>query len=98
MLPFTVRTPITETTDMKDIQDAGPFTITIGLNKGREYIYVTHRESGKQWMSKSPVEHNVNHDYLASNIVMGVTCFYPDRVIQSCDSRFWMPVKQLKHS
>ena len=83
---------------MKDIQDAGPFTITIGLYKGHEYIYVTHRESGKQWMSKSIVEHNVNHDYLASNIVMGVTKFDHTAVIGSCDSRFWMPVKQPKHS
>jgi hypothetical protein len=87
-----------ETTDMKDIKDAGPYTLTIGLSHGKEYVYVTHRESGRQWMSKSPTAHNKDLDPIAGNIILGITKFDPRAVIGSCDSRFWMPVKRSKNT
>lgn len=79
---------------MKDIKDAGPFTVTIGLSHGNEYVYVTHRESGRQWMSKDSTEHGKDLTILASNIKFGITKFDHTKVIGSCDARFWMPVKQ----
>ena len=81
---------------MNAIQNAGPFTITIGLYSGHEYIYVTHRESGKQWMSKDRVTPPKDMSYLAANIEMGITKFDHTAMV-SCDHRFWMPVKQPKH-
>jgi hypothetical protein len=82
---------------MKDIKDAGPYTLTIGLSHGKEYVYVTHRESGRQWMSKSPTNHNKDLDPIAGNIILGITKFDHRAVVGSCDSRFWMPVKQSKN-
>ena len=82
---------------MKHIEDAGAFTVTIGLSNGNEYVYVTHRESGRQWMSKNEVSHSSNLGYIAGNIIMGITKFDPRAVVGSCDSRFWMPVKRLKN-
>lgn len=79
---------------MKDIQDAGEFAVTTGLSNGHEYVFVTHRETGKQWMSKSEAGHTTSHDLLATNIKLGITKFDPHAVIGSCDPRFWMPVKQ----
>jgi hypothetical protein len=84
-------------TDMSDMKNAGPFTITIGLYSGHEYIYVTHRESGKQWMSKDRVSPSRDTSYLAANIEMGITKFDHTAVMGSSDHRFWMPVKQPKH-
>ena len=60
---------------MKDIKDARDFTVTIGLSNGNEYVYVTHRESGRQWMSKNEVSHSSNLGYIAGNIIMGITKF-----------------------
>ena len=74
--------------------DAGEFTVTIGLSNGHEYVYVTHRNSGKQWMSKSRVESKHDLSWIAKNIDLGATKFYPDRPVGSCDHRFWMPVQQ----
>jgi type IV fimbrial biogenesis protein FimT len=74
--------------------DAREFTVTIGLSNGHEYVYVTHRNSGKQWMSKSRVESKYDLSWIARNIDLGATNFYPDRPVGSCDHRFWMPVKE----
>ncbi len=82
---------------MKYIKDARDFTVTIGLSNGNEYVYVTHRESGRQWMSKNEVSHSSNLDLIAGNILMGITNFYPRKIINSCDARFWMPVKQSRN-
>ncbi len=82
---------------MNAIQNAGPFTITTGLYSGHEYIYVTHRESGKQWMSKDRASPSQDMSYLALNIEMGITKFDHTAIARSCDSRFWMPVNKQKH-
>ena len=78
---------------MKDIKNARDFTVTIGLSNGNEYVYVTHRESGRQWMSKNEVSHTTDLSYVAGNILVGITKFDPNAVVGSCDARFWMPVK-----
>lgn len=79
---------------MTDLRNAGPYTVTLGLYHGSEYVYVTHRESGRQWMSKSPTDPNRDLSLLASNIDAGVTRFDHTKVMESCDARFWTPVKQ----
>jgi hypothetical protein len=75
------------------LTDAGEYTLTTGLNRGNHYVYVTHRNSGKQWMSKSSVDAKYDLSIVSANVELGITKFYPDRPIVSCDSRFWMPVK-----
>ena len=78
---------------MTQLVDAGDYTLTIGLYHGYAYIYVTHRDSGRQWMSKSNIDTNYDLSLIATNIQLGITKFYPEVPIISCDSRFWMPVK-----
>jgi len=79
---------------MSDIINAGAFTLTVGIDHGRNHIYVTHRESGKQWMSKSPLEGDRDMTLIAKNIELGITTFNPDATIKSCDTRFWFPVNK----
>jgi hypothetical protein len=73
------------------------FTVTTGISHGREYAFVTHVKTGKQWMSKSEVSEDASLDAISTNIQLGITAFYPDRVIVTCDARFWMPVKEFNH-
>ena len=79
---------------MTQLIDAGDYTLTIGLSHGYAYIYATHRNSGRQWMSKSSVDLKYDLSQIAVNIKLGITNFYPAALVLSCDSRFWMPVKQ----
>ena len=79
---------------MTDIIDAGDFTLTMGIDHGQTHLYVTHRDTGKQWMSKSTVEADRDVEMTAGNIKYGITKFDPYAVIQSCDTRFWMEVKK----
>jgi len=73
------------------------FTVTTGISHGREYAFVTHIKTGKQWMSKSEVSEDSSLDTISTNIYLGITNFYPDLVIGSCDARFWMQVKNFRH-
>ena len=73
--------------------DRKEYTVTTGISRGREYAFVTHIKTGKQWMSKSEVSEDSSLDIISTNIQLGITKFYPDLVIGSCDARFWMPVK-----
>lgn len=82
--------------------DAGSFTITTGLYRGREHVYVTHRETGKQWVGKDPYDGRAlqGHDFgLAEQIRCGTIIFRPNptpgrdgKPVFSCDRRFWEPV------
>jgi hypothetical protein len=48
-------------------------------------------------MSKSEVSKDASLDTISTNIYLGITTFDPDSVVQSCDHRFWMPVKKFSH-
>ena len=76
--------------------NAGSFTIAPGIFHGREHIYVTHPETGKQWVSKSPVEGKHDLDITVDFIETETIAFYPSKRVGSCDTRFWMPVKDLE--
>ena len=78
-------------------QNRNEFTVTTGISHGREYAFVTHNKTGKQWMSKSEVSEDASLDTISANIQLGITKFYPDLVIASCDARFWMQVKTFHH-
>lgn len=73
------------------------FTVTTGISHGREYAFVTHIKTGKQWMSKSEVSEDASLDTISTNIYLGITKFNPDSVVLSCDHRFWMQVKNFRH-
>ena len=73
--------------------DTTEFSVTIGLDRGSNHVFVTHRNSGKQWMSKSPVDAHAKTDLIETNIKLGITKFDPTTPANSCDHRFWMPVK-----
>lgn len=84
---------------MSQVRDAGPYTITTGIYRGREHVFVTHRATGRQWASKS--EHTGSSlEMLADSIGCGMHKFRPEgtgldryRKPQACcDTRFWMPV------
>ena len=76
------------------VQDAGSYTITTGIWHGREHIFVTHRETGEQWVSKTPEEEQSrNIDLLATLIANHTIKFHPGKLI-SCDTRFWEPVRK----
>lgn len=79
---------------MNEDRDAGPYTITTGLFRGNEHTYVTHRATGKQWVSKSP---NVNKErsleWLTTSVECGIIKFDPKKHVGSCDVRFWQPVE-----
>lgn len=77
--------------------NAGEFTLTVGIDHGSEYLFVTHRATGKQWMSKSNIERDYDYSGIAKNIELGITKFYPDLPFASCDSRFWMEVKERRN-
>lgn len=75
--------------------NAGEFTITSGIYFGKEHVFVTHRPTGKQWVSNDATE-NLNPGkegmaLLAASIVSEVVEFFPEHEL-SCDSRFWSPV------
>ncbi len=86
------------------IIEAGAFTITTGIYRGTERVYVTHNRSGKQWVQKDAYDGRAlqGHDFgLAEQIRCGSIVFSPyppSRVGQnpkpfsSCDIRFWEPV------
>ncbi len=68
--------------------------VSAGIHYGREHIYVTHRATGKQWVSKSPVEDNSpTVSSTVGLIQLGATNFNPDRDMDSCDTRFWQQVR-----
>lgn len=73
--------------------NAGPFTVSSGIFYGREHIYVTHPETGKQWVSKSPSTKKHDLEIFADFIKTGTIVFDPRSRIRSCDTRFWMPVR-----
>lgn len=77
---------------MYQTKEAGPYTITTGLYHSREHIYVTHRETGRQWISKSPTTGKQNIRFLADLIETRITKFDPTKIIRSCDTRFWLPI------
>lgn len=72
------------------------YTVTTGISRKREYVFVTHNETGKQWMSKSEASDDSSLDRISTNIQLGITKFDPRAVIATCDARFWMPVKKLR--
>lgn len=76
--------------------DAGAYTITTGLYHGKEHVYVTHRETGKQWVKKTPHEGEAldgNDFSLANQLRIGTITFKTDRIVGSCDTRFWEAVE-----
>ena len=78
------------------IIEAGAFTITTGLFHGKEHVYVTHRETGKQWVEKSEYDGRKleGHDFsLKNQIEIGTIRFRTDRIVGSCDTRFWEAVE-----
>lgn len=80
---------------MYQICDVGPYTVQEGLYRGERHIYVTHRETGKQWISKDAGEVNPTHfSFVVSMIEDGILVFRADRTINSCDTRFWLPVER----
>ena len=72
--------------------DAGEFTLTNGIYHGRQHTFVTHRAPGKQWVSKDENEGN-GMEFLATMINTSVVKFRPNAVVNSCDHRFWVEVK-----
>jgi hypothetical protein len=73
---------------------ADSFTVAPGIYFGREHIYVTHPETGKQWVSKSPAEEKHDLEVYADFIKTRTIVFDPHSRIRSCDTRFWMPVRE----
>jgi hypothetical protein len=69
---------------------AGPFTVTAGLHFGRKHTFVTHADTGKQWVSKSPAGEKRDLEVTADFIKTQTIIFDPDSRIRSCDTRFWM--------
>ena len=88
---------------MSQVIDAGRFTITTGIHRGAEYVFVTHRETGKQWVGKDPYDGRAlsGHDFsLKTQIEIGTIRFTPNprpsrdgKPVFSCDLRFWEPVE-----
>ena len=76
--------------------NAGSFTVSPGIFYGREHVYVTHPETGKQWVSKSPVAGQIEYDLeiTVDFIKTKTIIFDPHSRIRSCDTRFWMPVRE----
>ena len=78
--------------------NVGPFTLAPGIHFGRQHLFVTHRETGKQWVSKSPAadkkEMKSALQTYADFIKTGTISFDPKSLINSCDTRFWTPVRQ----
>jgi hypothetical protein len=76
---------------MSNIKEAGPHTVTTGLFRGNQHTFVTHRASGKQWVSKSrTTEHNeASLQWLADTIACGIAKFDHNKIVGSCDTRFW---------
>lgn len=74
---------------------AGDFTITIGIFHRNKHVYVTHAKTGKQWVSNSPYsdKERSSLQWLSDTIVCGIVKFYPEKIIGSCDGRFWHPVE-----
>ncbi len=72
---------------------AGSFTVTAGLHFGRKHTCVTHPETGKQWVSKSPAGEKRDLEVTADFIKTQTIIFDPSSRIRSCDTRFWMPVR-----
>ena len=72
---------------------AGSFTVTAGLHFGRTHTFVTHTETGKQWVSKSPAGKKRDLDVTSDFIKTETIIFDPCSRIRSCDTRFWMPVR-----
>lgn len=73
---------------------AGPFTVTAGLHFGRTHTFVTHSETGKQWVSKSPAGKKHDLEGTADFIETRTIIFDPHSRIRSCDTRFWTPVRE----
>ena len=76
----------------------GPFTVAPGIHFGRQHLFVTHRETGKQWVSKSAAENkqemNSAMEIYPNLIETGTISFNPRSQFNSCDTRFWTPVRQ----
>lgn len=82
--------------------DAGRFTITTGIHRGSEHVFVTHRETGKQWVAKEPYDGRAleGHDFALKTLIeCDVVKFLPNptpgrdgKPVFSCDLRFWEPV------
>ena len=72
---------------------AGPFTVTAGLHFGRKHTFVMHPETGKQWVSKSPAGEKHDLEVTVDFIKTQTIIFDPNSRIRSCDTRFWMPVR-----
>lgn len=77
------------------MHDAGDFAVTTGLHRGKVYVYVTHRNTGHQWVSKAEYSNDeVELRMLASNIRTEISRFDPNQLFGSCDTRFFLPVVQ----
>jgi hypothetical protein len=76
--------------------NAGSFTVAPGIFHGREHIYVTHPETGKQWVSKSPSAEKHDLDVTVDFIKTKTIVFDPHSRIRSCDTRFWMSIRDLE--
>lgn len=85
------------------IIDAGDFTITTGIHRGAEHVFVTHNRTGKQWVQKDQYDGRPldgNDFSLASQIRCRTIVFRPypspgrdGKPVFSCDLRFWEPVR-----
>jgi len=72
-------------------QDVGPLTVSSGIYRGREHTYVTHRQTGKQWISKDPLEDSTaTLGGTVGLLQIGALKFDSTKVVGSCDTRFWM--------
>lgn len=88
---------------MSQVIDAGAFTITTGIHRGKEYVFVTHRATGKQWVSKDAYDGRPlsGHDFSLKNLIeCRAVVFNPNprpgrdgNPVFSCDTRFWEPVR-----
>ncbi len=85
------------------IIEAGDFTITTGIYRNAERVYVTHNRTGKQWVGKDEYDGRAldgNDFSLANQIRCRTIVFLPNptpgrdgKPVFSCDLRFWEPVK-----
>jgi hypothetical protein len=74
-----------------DSQDVGPLTISAGIYHGHEHVYVTHRQTGKQWISKDSREGGTaTIGGTVDLLQIDALKFDPTKVVGSCDTRFWI--------
>ena len=74
-----------------DTQDVGSFTVSAGIHRGSEHLYVTHRETGRQWVSKDTLKNTTSTVSSTVGLIeIGALRFDPRKTVASCDTRFWI--------